>query len=204
MTCTQLGKEMKILVTGFEPWGKWPSNPAGDVAILLGGERIGGVEIVSALLPVEFGEDTAITLPLIEEHKPAAVVSLGLAQTSCLNVERVAVNLKNDDQAIYGTGPDAYFATLPTRAMKEAIEKVGIPSKLSYHAGTFLCNHIMFGVLHFLAVNQSDTIAGFIHVPPTPDLVAAEGKDEPSMSLEMIREGTVIGLGHLVDYLSNS
>jgi len=194
---------VKILVTGFGPWDDWASNPSGDVAASLEGERIGGAEIITAVLPVVHGEDTAVALTMIEQHWPAAVVSLGLGGTSCLNVERVAVNLKGDDEPIAEGGPDAYFATLPTRAMRSAIVAGGIPARLSYHAGTFLCNHIMYSVLHHLAKSGSAIPAGFIHVPPTPDLIAAKGQISPSMSLEKIREGTVLGIENLVSFLNN-
>ena len=194
---------MKILVSGFEPWGDRESNPSGDVAASLEGERIAGAEIVTVVLPVLYGEDTAVLFPLIERIQPAAVVSLGLSGRPCLSVERVAVNLKQDDEPIEVGGPDAYFATLPTRSMVEEIEAGGIPAQLSYHAGRFLCNHIMYSVLHHLAKSKSSVPAGFIHVPPTPDLIAGKGQASPSMSLEMIREGTVLGIENLVSCLHN-
>jgi len=174
------------------------------VAASLDGEKICGADIVSAVLPVVSGEDAKVSLPLIDEHQPAAVLSFGLAPTACLNVERVAVNLKKDDSPIVADGPDAYFATLPTRAMRDAIEAGGIPAKLSYHAGTFLCNHTMYSVLHYLSETNRSIPAGFIHIPPTPDLGAAEGEGAPSMALEKIREGAVLALENLVSFLSNS
>jgi pyroglutamyl-peptidase len=195
---------LKILVTGFEPWGDRKSNPSGDVAASLDGERFGEAEIVSAVLPVVHGSDTAVTFPLIEEHQPSAVVSLGLGSSTCLNVERVAVNLKNDDEPIVAGGPAAYFATLPTRAMAEAIVAGGVPARLSYHAGTFLCNHIMYSVLHHLDEEDRAIPAGFIHLPPTPQLVVDQGQTGASMSFEKIREGTVLALVNLVSFLSSS
>ena len=84
----------------------------------------------------------------------------------------------------------------------EAIQEGGVPAKLSYHAGTFLCNHIMYQVLHHVATEGLSILAGFIHVPPTPALVAAT-PESPSMRLEKIRVGTVLGLENLVSYLNN-
>ena len=195
---------MKILVTGFEPWGEWKSNPSGDVVASPEGKRIGVAEVVSAVLPVIHGDDTAVVFPSIEEHQPCAVVSFGLGHSICLNVERVAVNLKGDDVPIVVGGPDAYFATLPTRSIADAIVVGGVPARLSYHAGTFLCNHIMYSVLHHLSETGRAIPAGFIHVPPTPQLVVDQGQTGPGMSLEKIREGTVLALENLVSFLSNS
>jgi pyroglutamyl-peptidase len=192
---------LKILMTGFEPWGDWDSNPSGEVAKSLDGEVIGGVEIVGAVLPVTYGEDIAIVRPLIEKLRPSAVVSLGLSRRANLSVERVAINMKMDDQAIVPGGPDAYFATLPTRSMVDAIAAGGIPSKLSYHAGCFLCNHIMYTVLHYLSQTGNATPSGFIHIPPTPDMAREGDQQGASMSLEKITEGTVLAVGNLVGFL---
>jgi pyroglutamyl-peptidase len=192
---------LKILMTGFEPWGDWDSNPSGEVAKSLDGEVIGGVEVVGAVLPVAYGEDIAIVTPLIEKLRPSAVVSLGLSRTSSLNVERVAINMKMDDQAIVSGGPDAYFATLPTRSMVEAIAAGGIPAKLSYHAGTFLCNHIMYSVLHHISQTGNAIPSGFIHIPPTPKMVREGDQQGEGMSLGVIREGTVLAVENLVGFL---
>ena len=184
----------KILVTGFEPWDDWSHNPSGDIALALDGETIGGCEIVSAILPVVHGEDIAIVRQLIETHDPLAVVSLGLhGSASVLHIERVAVNLKvieGEDYPVVDGGPDAYFATLPTRKMVVGIqEAVQIPAKLTYSAGTFLCNHIMYQVLHEISVNELDLKAGFIHLPPTPDMVLDTNK--ASMALADTQRGVV-------------
>jgi len=174
------------------------------VAASLDGERIAEAEIVTAVIPVVHGEDTAVVFPLIEQHKPAAVLSLGLGGGPCLNVERIAVNLMREDEPIVEGCPDAFFATLPTRSMVDAIVAGGVPAKLSYSAGTFLCNHIMYSVLNYVSATGPAIPAGFIHVPPTPDLVAAQEQMAPSMSLEEIRVGTVLGIENLVDFLHNS
>lgn len=187
----------KILLTGFEPWDDWPHNPSGDIALALNGETIGGCEIVSAVLPVVHGEDIAIVKPLIENLKPVAVVSLGLhGWASVLHIERVAVNLKivgGVDYPVVDGGPDAYLATLPTREMVAAIETLAhVPAKLTYSAGTFLCNHIMYNILHHLSASGVDAIAGFIHLPPTPDMVLGTGK--ASMALVDTQRGVAAAL----------
>lgn len=196
----------KILLTGFEPWGEWPLNPSGAVARALHGAAIGGYEVVSAVLPVVHGEDVAIVVPLIAEHRPRAVVSLGLhGGASVLHVERVAINLKVIDEAdapVAPGGPDAFFSTLPTRAMVQAMRQAGVPAKLTYSAGTFLCNHVMYSVLHHVAVHAPDIRAGFVHVPPTPDLMAERGGAQASMALADIQRGVTAGLLAVADFLN--
>lgn len=187
----------KILLTGFEPWDHWPHNPSGDIAWALNGEIIGGCEVVSAILPVKHGEDMALVKPLIDTHQPLAVVSLGLhGAASVLHVERVAINLKvmeGHDYPVLDGAPDAYFATLPTREMVANIQETAqVPAKLTYSAGTFLCNHIMYQVLHYISVLGLDVKAGFIHIPPTPDMVL--GTHKASMSLADTQRGVVAGL----------
>ncbi len=192
---------MKILLTGFEPWAEWSSNPSGAVAESLDGSSIGGCEVVSAVLPVVHGADIDRVAPLIAEHEPVAVVCLGLhGSASALHVERVGINLKVIDGVDYPIaegGPDAYFATVPTRAMVQQMEDAGVPARLTYSAGTFLCNHIMYSVLHLVA--EDDLPAGFIHMPPTPELVTELGRSQPSMALETIRTGVVAGVTAVVE-----
>ena len=113
---------------------------------------------------------------------------------------RFGVNLKVIDGADYPIvegGPDAYFSTLPTRDMVQRMEDVKVPARLTYSAGTFLCNHIMYSVLHLVA--EDDLPAGFIHVPPTPELVAELGRSQSSMALETIRTGVVAGVTAVVE-----
>ena len=197
----------KILLTGFEPWDDWSHNPSGDIALALNGEMLGGCEIVSAVLPVVHGEDIAIVKPLIENLKPLAVVSLGLhGSASVLHIERVAVNLKvvgGVDHPVVDDGPDAYFATLPTREMVAAIKtSAHVPAKLTYSAGTFLCNHIMYNALHYLSESGNGAQAGFIHLPPTPDMVLGTGK--ASMALPDIQRGVAAALEAVAQSLNVS
>ena len=196
---------MKILLTGFEPWAQWSTNPSGAVAESLDGAIIGGFEVVSTVLPVIHGDDIAKVAPLIAEYKPAAVVSLWLGSASALHVERVGVNLKvidGADHPVVAGGPDAYFATLPTREMVTRMQDAGVPARLTYSAGTFLCNHIMYSVLHLIAENGLDIAAGFIHVPPTPELVVELGSAQPSMVLETIHTGVTAGVMAVAESLN--
>jgi pyroglutamyl-peptidase len=195
---------MKILVTGFEPWGDLGSNPSGDVVRSLEGEAVDGADVLTAILPVEYGEDTEVVFPLIESHQPDAVLSFGLSRRPDLNVERVALNLKMDETPIVEGGPDAYLSTLPTKAMCDAIQAGGLPVTMSYHAGRFLCNHVMYCVLHHLKTSGLSIPAGFIHVPPTPELIAAQGNGGTGLEIEKTREGAVLAIRNLVGFLGNS
>ena len=181
---------MKILLTGFEPWANWTRNPSGEIAESLSGADIDGAEVISAVLPVAFGEDMARIAPLIERHHPEAIVSLGLGgRVPALHVERVAINLKVVDDQDFPIleGPQAYFATLPTRDMVAAIREAGVPATLHYSAGTFLCNHVMYSVLHYLRGMDLDVPAGFIHLPRLPgqNQEDLEGEPKGGMALEM-------------------
>jgi len=197
----------KILLTGFEPWADWSHNPSGDVAQVLDGENIGGCPVVSAILPVVHGEDIAIVKPLIETHQPVAVVSLGLhGSAAVIHVERVAVNLKVIDGVDYPVvdgAPDAYFATIPTRATMDRIKlDAQIPAKLTYSAGTFLCNHIMYNVLHYISERSLGVKAGFLHIPPTPDMVCQSNR--ASMALDDIAKGVRVALEVVAENLNVS
>lgn len=197
----------KILVTGFEPWDDWPHNPSGDIALALDGQKVGTCEIVSAVLPVVHGQDIDCVKSMMAIHNPLAVVSLGLhGSASVLHIERVAVNLKvigEEDLPVVAEGPDAYLATLPTRKMVMAIQKEAhVPAKMTYSAGTFLCNHIMYSTLHHVSVSKVDVLAGFIHIPPTPDMVRHTGK--ASMALTDIQRGVMAALQVVAETLSVS
>jgi len=196
----------RILLTGFEPWAEWSTNPSGVVAESLDGALIGGCEVISTVLPVIHGGDIAKVAPLIAEYRPEAVVSLGLhGSAAALHVERVGVNLKvidGADSPIVEGGPDAYFATLPTRSMVKRMQQAEVPARLTYSAGTFLCNHIMYSVLHLVAENELEIPAGFIHLPATPELVIELGKSQPSMALETIQTGVTAGLMAVAESLN--
>jgi pyroglutamyl-peptidase len=197
---------MTILLTGFEPWGEWKRNPSGEIATSLAGETIGGATVVSVTLPVVHGEDMGRVVPMIEQHKLSAVISLCLnASATALNVERLAVNLKvvegeggPVDEPIVPGGPDAYFATLPTREVVKGIQEAGVPARLSYSAGTFLCNHIMYNVLHYLSAEAPETVAGFIHIPRLPEQGLGGG---PSMPLDLMRQGVEASIGAVAGFV---
>ncbi len=196
---------LKILVTGFEPFGGSPVNPSEMLARAIAEECWPGAILSHTILPVIGGDGaqscSAALRRAIDFNKPNIVVCLGEnAKASHILFERVAINLRDDriadnagvqcqDQAIIVDGPNAYFSSLPVRAMRDACEGEGIPALLSTSAGTFLCNEVMYVLLHGIAVGEltSVTTGGFIHVPQLPEQASQRGG--PSMQLRHILVG---------------
>ncbi len=192
---------MTLLLTGFEPFGGSDVNPSEQAARALDGETVGGRRITTAILPVDRARGPECLLAAIQQHRPDAVVCLGLAAgRAVISVERVAVNLldftipdnagnQTVDQPITPGGPAAYFATLPVRAMVEAMRAAGVPAELSLSAGTFLCNQVMYTLLHAAAQEGLTRPGGFIHLPALPEQAARAAAPLPSMTLETILRG---------------
>ena len=196
-----------ILLTGFEPFGGSASNPSQQVAEHLHGENaIGGAHVVSAILPVVMGADWETLEAAIIKHQPAAVLSLGLAAgTTCLDVERFAVNLKiteADDPAkplapnlpqspIVPGGLPALFPTLDSERMAAAIcANAGVPARAHGYAGSYACNHILYQALHHAAEAGLFYKAGFIHLPLSSEQAIAENKRHlPSLPLASLIAG---------------
>ena len=177
---------MKILVTAFEPFNGRDINPS--QLILEQIEAPKGAILIKELLPVEFKATTEILRNLIKEHQPDIVLSLGQAGNRPeISVERVAINLNNVrssngktelpdnagdapvDKRIVEGAPEAYFSNLPVWEMVKAIQDVGVAAAVSYTAGTYVCNHVMYIVLHEVVTNYPNMKAGFIHVPFLPE-----------------------------------
>lgn len=190
---------MKLLITGFEPFGGEPLNPSWEAVRRLP-EQIGGTALVKLELPVTFAGSVEALERALAAHRPDAVLSVGQAGgRAAVTVERVAVNLAEaelpdnagdqpQDRPLCPGGPDAYFSTLPTRAMAEHIRRGGVPCQLSYTAGTYVCNCVLYRALHLAATEYPGLRAGFIHVPYTPRQAADKSAGTPSMALEeMVR-----------------
>lgn len=192
---------MKILLTGFEPFNQSTINPSDQVVRALAHEKIDGIELCSAILPVDRVRGPQTLIDMFQSTRPDAVLCLGEAsRRMAISIERVAVNLldfriadnageKVMDEPIVRDAPAAYFATLPVRAMYDSIRAAGVPCELSLSAGTFLCNQVMYTILHYLAQNRLKTPAGFVHLPRLPEQVAASDALGPSMGLETMRMG---------------
>lgn len=184
---------MKILVTAFDPFGGESINPALEAVKLMKG-TIEGAEIVKLEIPTVFGQSIEKVIKAIKKENPDAVLCVGQAGGRFeVTPERIAINIDDAripdnegnqpvDKPIYDDGEPAYFSTLPVKAMVEAIRNVGLPSSLSNSAGTFVCNHIMYGVLYEISKMDKKIRAGFVHVPFIPEQVAMRQAPAPSMS----------------------
>jgi len=192
---------MKILLTGFEPFGESKINPSEQVVRTLAREKIPGIELHTAILPVERVRGPQVLLDAMKRVHPDAVLCLGEAsRRMAISIERVAINLLDYripdhagqqivDEPIVRDGPAAYFCTLPVRAMYQAVRAAGIPAELSLSAGAYLCNQVLYTLLHYLTQNRINVPAGFIHLPALPEQVAAREVLMPSMSVEtMVRK----------------
>lgn len=165
-----------VLLTGFEAFAGDGSNPSGEAVGLVSSRWDGPDVLITAVLPVTFTGAASALRDLIEAHDPDVVIATGLAGgRDAIGVERVAVNLvdaripDNDgaqpiDSASVPGAPDARFATLPVKAIVQAMMDAGIPAELSHSAGTFVCNHVFFHALE-LASGRPGVRAGFVHVP---------------------------------------
>ena len=196
-------KSRKVLLTGFEPFGGESINPSAEIARLLHGTSIAGHEVVGALLPCVFGASVTELKKQIRMVKPALVICVGQAGGRAdITPERVAINVDDAriadnagrqpvDRAIAGKGPAAYWSTLPVKAIMAALQSRGIPASVSQTAGTFVCNHVFYGLMHGLR-GRKDIRGGFIHVPFLPEQAKA---GQPMLPLEKMTEGIVLAIG---------
>ena len=196
---------MKILVTGFEPFGGESINPAAEILKQLP-ETINGAEIITMLVPVVRYRSIEMIKEEIQRSDPDVILSLGQAGGRAkLTVERVGINVDdqripdNDgkqviDEPIYEDGPDAYFVSIPVKKVVSAMNNAGVPAAVSNTAGTFICNHVLYGVRYWLEKEYPQKKSGFIHVPFLPSQSTDKGTDIPSMSLEDMVRGITAAL----------
>lgn len=201
---------MKILVTGFDPFGGEPINPALEAVKKLP-ETIQGAEIIKLEIPTVFGKSFEVVQSAIEKHQPDVVVNIGQAGGRfTISPERIAINVDDAripdnegnqpvDEKIQEDGESAYFTQLPIKAMVSAIKKAGIPGSVSNTAGTFVCNHIMYQVQYLIHKKYPHLKGGFIHVPYIPEQVVEKG-DQPYMSLEDITRGLTKAIEAIAEY----
>jgi pyroglutamyl-peptidase len=190
-----------VLVTGFEPFGHDKVNPSWMAVQALHGRIVGDHRIVGAQLPTVFGRASKVLRDLLHRHHPDLVVCTGQAGGRiALSLERVAINVEDAhirdnageqpvDTPVVAGAPAAYFSTLPIKAMLAELLRQGINAEVSQTAGTFVCNHVFFALMHELARPQwARTRGGFIHVPWLP------GQGQPSMRLDEIAAGLKIAI----------
>jgi pyroglutamyl-peptidase len=195
-----------ILLTGFDPFGGESINPSWEAVVRLHGETVAGHRIESVKLPTSFVRGANALLDALDRHRPSLVLCVGQAGgREGISIERVAINLIDariadnegmqpiDTPCIAGA-PPAYFSTLAIKTMRAAMRDAGIPAEISHTAGTFVCNHVFYVLMHALASEGSHARGGFMHVPYLPEQAERIDGDGPSMRVDKIVTGLRIAL----------
>jgi len=197
---------MKLLLTGFEPFGGSTVNPSQKIVAELDGKSLHEMEIKGVVLPVDNQQGPASLIKALDSSRVDCVLCLGEASRRCeISIERVAVNLMDYripdnsgktmvDTPIRPDGPAAYFTTLPVRSILERLLAEGIPAELSLSAGAYLCNQVLYTLLAHLVKTKSSTPAGFIHLPPLPEQAVSAGMAIPSMSFAASLKGIELSI----------
>lgn len=210
----------RILLTGFEPFDQDSVNPSWEVARALHGETIAGAQVHAVQLPCVFGAAMEVLDEALASLQPSLVISLGLAGgRSEITPERVAINIDDAripdnagkqpiDAPVVDKAPAAYFSTLPIKAMVRNLREAGLPASVSNTAGTFVCNHVFYALMHRLARRAAPGVrGGFIHIPALPQQ-AARHPGMASMALETqvtgIREAIRTAMTVQQDLLENA
>ncbi|MBD0691685.1 pyroglutamyl-peptidase I [Streptomyces sp. CBMA123] len=186
----------RVLLTGFEPFDGADVNPSWEVARLVADNPPEGLLVTATRLSCVFGQAAEELRTAIEACAPDLVVCLGQAAgRPDVTVERVAVNVDDAripdnagrrpvDRPVVPGGPAAYFATLPVKACVAAVREAGVPASLSQTAGTFVCNHVFYALMHLLATERPTVRGGFVHIPALPEQVLdGSGPSLPAASV---------------------
>lgn len=201
---------MKILVTGFDPFGDDIINPAIEAVKRLP-DTINGVKIVKLEIPTVFNKSAEVVREAIEKEQPNYVLNIGQAGGRYeMTPERVAINLDdaripdNDGQQpvdvqIQEDGAPAYFSQLPVKAMVDYMKEENIPASVSNTAGTFVCNHIMYQTIYLTMTEYPEVKAGFMHIPFLPEQVVTR-PNTPAMALDDIVKGITASLKAIIDF----
>lgn len=192
----------KVLLTGFEPFGGETINPSWLAVQALQGRKMQGHTVVAAQLPTVFDASLRVLNQLLQEHQPELVVCVGQAGgRQAISIERVAINVNDApiadnagaqpiDTPVVPSAPVAYFSSLPIKAMLAALQQDGIRVEVSQTAGTFVCNHVFYGLMRTLATSRrlQQTRGGFVHVPWLPT------QGTPHMALDDIVRGLSVAV----------
>ena len=191
---------MKILITGFDPFGGETVNPAYEAVKLLP-DTIAGAEIIKLEVPTRFHRAGAVLENAMQRHKPDVVICVGQAGgRAAITPEKVAINLMDGripdnagyqpvDVPIREDGETAYFISLPVKAMVQRMRDAGIPAAVSYTAGTYVCNYLLYTLLYLIDKKYPHVRGGFIHVPYAMEQVINKPLGTPSMDLRQIARG---------------
>lgn len=199
---------MKVLISGFEPYGEMSVNPTQTLAEEAKGFDLDGIEVHSVLLPVNYDECVERLIEEVERLSPDVVISCGLYPgRTAVTPERIGINVKDTmaedpisdnrgrrpvDEPIDPEGPDALFSMLPYRQIVDNLREAGIPASVSNTAGTYICNNTLYGILNHLKNSESAIVAGFVHFPASTEMAVA---DSTSPSLPM---GMMVNALHVV------
>ena len=190
----------KILLAGFDPFGEEEVNPATEAVKCMNEEVIENYVVSTIEVSTIFDKCIEQLTDAINRINPDLVICVGQAGgRPDISIERVAINVNDAripdnngnqpiDTPVIPLGPSAYWSTLPIKAIVKSLKEDGIPASVSQTAGTFVCNHIFYGLMHELASNHSSVRGGFIHIPFLPEQTA-EKPEQPSMSLDIIVKG---------------
>ncbi len=198
-----------ILITGFAAFGGEKINPSWEAVKQLDKLIIDEYQLIARQLPCSFTESSEHLIKLLEELQPQIVLNIGQAGGHLdISLERVAINLDDAriadnlgaqpiDQTIIKNAPSAYFTNLPLKALLQAARNNGIPASISYSAGTFVCNHVFYTLMHWINTLNPAIKGGFIHIPYLPEQAAALGA-QPSMTQETVINGLKIILKTII------
>lgn len=187
---------MKLLLTGFEPFGQESVNPSWE-AVKIFPDMLDDIEVVKTRLPVTFKGSALMLEQVIDEFRPDVVLCLGQGSgRSEVGIERVAINMADskkpdndgynpEEMPIHADAPNAYFSNLPVKHLVETLHEAGIPAVVSNSAGTYVCNSVFYTALHLVHNKYPDMRAGFVHIPYLPFQVVGK-KQEPSMAIETV------------------
>ncbi len=168
-----------LLIVGFEPFDGFTINPSEEVAKTLEGQKIGRYNIVSLVLPLDYTKALNYLDYALEKHKPKVVLCLGQANRAVITIERIAINViatqRSDNYGnipetdiINHEGPAAYFTNLDSHRLVKILKENDIPAEVSYYAGSYGCNWLLYNLMQHIETNSLDILATFIHLPPLP------------------------------------
>jgi pyroglutamyl-peptidase len=187
---------MKLLLTGFEPFGQEFVNPSWE-AVKAIPDMVEGVEVVKVRLPVTFKGAAVMLEQAVDEFRPDVVLCVGQGSgRSEVNIERVAINMADskkpdndgyqpEEMPVRAEAPDAYFSNLPVKRLVEVLHEAGVPAVVSNSAGAYVCNSVFYTALHLVHHKYPDMRAGFVHIPYLPCQVVEKSK-QPSMANETV------------------
>ncbi|MBN2230758.1 MAG: pyroglutamyl-peptidase I [Candidatus Thorarchaeota archaeon] len=171
---------VKVVLSGFEPFDGYSINPSEELVRMLDGKKITTHEIRGIVLPLDYGKADKLLKDFVAKERPRYVICCGQANRPIITLEYVGLNILNTEREDnYGykptshiidpSAPAAYFSTIDLHSIVRKLKDNGIPSGVSYHAGTYGCNWILFTMLHWLSMSNIQAKVAFVHVPPLPD-----------------------------------